>query len=88
MNKPFTIVLFAVVLCLPVLFTACDTPKTMAWHHYYYAKKKLESGDPYAAKKYLEHCNTEVDSLLSLKADTLMKVITQAIEEKEKGHKE
>ncbi len=88
MNKPFIIVLFAVALCLPVLFTACDTPKTLAWTRYYCAKDTLEAGDPYAAKEWLEKCKTEVDSVLSKKADALMKVIVQAIEEKEKGHKE
>ncbi len=41
----------------------------------------MDAGDPYAAKRYLDKCNTAADKDLALKADSLMRVAEKAIEE-------
>ena len=58
--------------------SSCDTPKTIAWSYFGCAKNALEAGDPYAAREYLKACKKTVDKELTLKADSLMKVIEKA----------
>jgi len=41
----------------------------------------MDAGDPYAAKHYLDICNTAADKNLAFKADSLMRVVEKAIEE-------
>ncbi len=69
------------ILCFTLAtISACDTPKSIAWSYYYCAKDTLDKGDAYAAKHFLDCCKKEIDNSLTLKADSLMKVIDQAIE--------
>lgn len=75
------------ILCFMLAtISACDTPKSIAWSYYYCAKDTLDKGDAYAAKHFLDCCKKEIDKSLTLKADSLMEVIDQAIE-KDKNHK-
>ena len=69
------------VVFMGVALSSCDTPSSIAWSRYYLAKDTLEAGDPYFAKECLGKCNTEVDSVLAVRVDSLMKVIDKAIEE-------
>jgi len=73
---------------LIALFYACDTPKTIAWSYYDCAKDTLAAGDPFAAKHFLDACNVTADKNLAMKADSLRRVIEQALEEKQKEKSE
>ncbi len=64
--------------------TSCDTPQSIAWSYYYCARDTLAAGDPYAAKHYLKACKKTVSKELTLKADSLMEVIEQTIEQRER----
>ena len=86
--KKLAILFLVLALGFPALFTACDTPQTIAWSYYYFSKDTLEAGDPYAAKKFLGFCDKKVDSVLALKVDSLMKVIDLTIAQKEQGQQE
>ena len=39
-------------LAFTLLVSSCDTPHTMAEHHYFYAESKLEDGDTATALKH------------------------------------
>ncbi|MBQ7442745.1 MAG: hypothetical protein IJS59_02610 [Bacteroidaceae bacterium] len=65
-------------------FTACDTPKSIAWSYYHCAKDTLAAGDAHAAKHFLNRCKRSADPALAPKVDSLAKVIESAITEKEK----
>jgi len=41
----------------------------------------MNAGDPYAAKRFLDGCNTSADKDLAVRADSLMRVVEKAIEE-------
>lgn len=43
--KSYCKLLSLVLVFFAMSFAACDTPRTMAWHHYGYAQSKLEEGD-------------------------------------------
>ena len=86
--KRLAILFLVLALVFPAVFTACDTPQTIAWSYYYCSKDTLEAGDPYAAKRFLEFCDKTVDSVLALKVDSLMKVIDLTIAQKEQGQQE
>lgn len=73
------------IAVINMALSSCDTPYTMAWGQYNWAKDTLEAGDPYCAKRWLERCNKDVDSVLAVKVDSLMKVIDKAIEEDKKN---
>ena len=66
--------------------TSCDTPKSIAWSYYYCAKDTLATGDPLAAKHFLQRCNKTANKALAAKADSLMEVIDAMIAEQEKKH--
>ncbi len=73
---------FTCALCATLTtFLACDTPQSIAWSYYDCALDTLEKGDPYAAKHFLDACKKEADKVLTLKADSLMTIISRAIEE-------
>ncbi|MCR5129958.1 MAG: hypothetical protein K6C10_00655 [Prevotella sp.] len=76
------------IIGLMALFYACDTPKSIAWSYYGCAKDTLAAGDPFAAKHFLDACNVTADKKLAIKADSLRRVIEQAIEEKQKDKSE
>ena len=86
--KKLAILFLVLALGFPALFTACDTPQTIAWSYYYFSKDTLEAGDPYAAKEFLGFCDKKADSVLALKVDSLMKVIDLTIAQKEQGQQE
>ena len=46
----------------------------------------MAAGDPYAAKHYLKACKKTVSKELTLKADSLMEVIEQTIEQRERKY--
>ncbi len=68
---------FAITIC------SCDNPQSIAWSYYYCAQDTLNAGAPYAAKSFLESCNTKADKTLAVKADSLMKEINKAINMKQ-----
>ncbi|MBR6975094.1 MAG: hypothetical protein IKH80_10830 [Bacteroidaceae bacterium] len=74
--------LLAAVITAALSFTSCDSPKTIAWSYYYCAEDALNAGDPQKAKEYMKGVKMNVDSVLTFKADSLMKVIDQALSEK------
>ena len=74
--------LLAAVITAALSFTSCDTPKTHAWSYYDCAEDALNAGDPQKAKEYMKGVKMNVDSVLTFKADSLMKVIDQALSEK------
>ncbi|MCR5043271.1 MAG: hypothetical protein K6A93_03930 [Bacteroidaceae bacterium] len=74
--------LLAGVIIATLSFTSCDSPKTIAWSYYYCAEDALNAGDPQKAKEYMKGVKMNVDSVLTFKADSLMKVIDQALSEK------
>ena len=82
MKKKTSAKLLALIAIATVAFTSCDTPSTIAWSYYYCAKDALDNGDPQKAKEYLEAVNKDVDSLLTFKADSLMKVIEKTLSQK------
>jgi len=82
MKKDFAFFFLTLAVCSVTMLISCDTPKTIAWSYYYCAKDTLESGDPYAAKDFLDKCKASEDKVLASKADSLMSVIEKAIEEK------
>ena len=88
MKKTISFPLLALAICFGAALGSCDNPKTIAWSYYGCALDTLQKGDPYAAKVYLERCNSKVDGTLSSKADSLMKVIEEAIEEDKKQKSE
>ena len=81
MKKGFAFFFLTLAVCSATLLQSCDTPKTIAWSYYYCAKDTLESGDPYAAKHFLDKCKASADKVLVPKADSLMSVIEKTIEE-------
>ena len=74
--------LLAAVITAALSFTSGDTPKTIAWSYYDCAEDALNAGDPQKAKEYMKGVKMNVDSVLTFKADSLMKVIDQALSEK------
>ncbi|MCR5179603.1 MAG: hypothetical protein K6C30_00035 [Bacteroidaceae bacterium] len=80
MKKSLTIALLTSTFILALL-NSCDTPRSIAWSYYFCARDTMDAGDPYAAKRYLDKCNTAADKDLALKADSLMRVAEKAIEE-------
>lgn len=74
--------LLAGVIIATLSFTSCDSPKTIAWSYYYCAEDALNEGNPQKAKEYMKGVKMNVDSVLTFKADSLMKVIDQALSEK------
>lgn len=81
MKKDIIFFLLMLVICSVTLLHSCDTPQSIAWSYYHCAEDKLNLGDPYAAKDFLDRCNANRDKVLALKADSLMRVIEKAIEE-------
>ena len=69
-------------IILTIAISSCDNPQSIAWSYYYCAQDTLNAGDPYAAKKFLESCNTKTDKTLAVKADSLMKEIDKAISQR------
>jgi len=80
MKKVLTIVLLTQAIFLTLL-SSCDTPQSIAWSYYYCARDTMNAGDPYAAKRFLDGCNTSADKDLAVRADSLMRVVEKAIEE-------
>jgi uncharacterized protein len=74
--------LLAAVITAALSFTSCDSPKTIARSYYDCAEDALNAGDPQKAKEYMKGVKMNVDSVLTFKADSLMKVIDQALSEK------
>lgn len=74
--------LLAAVITAALSFTSCDSPKTIAWSYYDCAEDTLNAGDPQKAKEYMKGVKMNVDSALTFKADSLMKVIDRALSEK------
>lgn len=74
--------LLAAVITAALSFTSCDSPKAIAWSYYDCAEDALNAGDPQKAKEYMKGVKMNVDSVLTFKADSLMKVIDQALSEK------
>jgi uncharacterized protein len=74
--------LLAAVITAALSFISCDSPKTIAWSYYDCAEEALNAGDPQKAKEYMKGVKMNVDSVLTFKADSLMKVIDQALSEK------
>ena len=73
--------LLALVIIATVSFISCDSPQTISWSYYHCAEDAMNAGDPQKAKDYLKGVKMNVDSLLTFKADSLMKVIDQALSE-------
>ncbi len=88
MKKSSTVFLLTLAICSITLLHSCDTPKTVAWSYYYCAKDTLESGDPYAAKDFLQKCKADEDKVLASKVDSLMSVIEIKIEENKAKERE
>lgn len=82
MKKTTSFKLLALIAIATVAFSSCDTPSSIAWSYYYSAKDALDNGDPQKAKEYLEAVNKDVDSVLTFKADSLMKVIEKTLSQK------
>ena len=82
MKTKLNTTLLAGVVITTLSFTSCDTPKTIAWSYYDCAEDALNAGDPQKAKEYMKGVKMNVDSVLTFKADSLMKVIDQALSEK------
>lgn len=55
--------------------TSCDNPQTIAWSYYYCAEDALKDVDLDKAKEYLDGLDTKSDSILAIKADSLLKII-------------
>ena len=73
--------LLALAIIATVSFVSCDTPQTISWSYYHCAEDAMNAGDPQKAKDYLKGVKKNVDSVLTFKADSLMKVIDQALSE-------
>ena len=73
--------LLALAIIATVSFVSCDTPHTISWSYYHCAEDAMNAGDPQKAKDYLKGVKKNVDSVLTFKADSLMKVIDQALSE-------
>lgn len=73
--------LLALAIIATVSFVSCDTPQTISWSYYHCAEDAMNAGDPQKAKDYLKSVKKNVDSVLTFKADSLMKVIDQALSE-------
>ena len=73
--------LLALAIITTVSFISCDSPQTISWSYYHCAEDAMNAGDPQKAKDYLKGVKMNVDSLLTFKADSLMKVIDQALSE-------
>lgn len=71
----------ALAVMTTISFISCDTPQTISWSYYHCAEDALNAGDPQKAKEYLGAVNKNVDSVLTFKADSLMKVIEDALSE-------
>ena len=89
MKKVSAVFLLTLAICTITLLHSCDTPKTIAWSYYSCAKDTLESGDPYAAKHFLQKCKAGDDKVLASKIDSLMSVIEKiTVENKAKEREE
>lgn len=88
LSKYIQLIMSLITACglLLAAATSCDTPKSIAWSYYYCAKDTLATGDPLAAKHFLQRCNKTADKALAAKADSLMEVIDAMIAEQEKKH--
>ena len=73
--------LLALAIIATVSFISCDSPQTISWSYYHCAEDAMNAGDPQKAKDYLKGVKKNVDSALTFKADSLMKVIDQALSE-------
>ena len=73
--------LLALAIIATVSFISCDSPQTISLSYYHCAEDAMNAGDPQKAKDYLKGVKMNVDSLLTFKADSLMKVIDQALSE-------
>ena len=73
--------LLALAIITTVSFISCDSPQTISWSYYHCAEDAMNAGDPQKAKDYLKGVKMNVDSALTFKADSLMKVIDQALSE-------
>ena len=73
--------LLALAIITTVSFISCDSPQTISWSYYHCAEDVMNAGDPQKAKDYLKGVKMNVDSALTFKADSLMKVIDQALSE-------
>ena len=73
--------LLALAIIATVSFVSCDTPQTISWSYYHCAEDAMNAGDPQKAKDYLKGVKKDVDSVLTFKADSLMKVIEDALSE-------
>ncbi|MBO4215335.1 MAG: hypothetical protein J5888_03245 [Bacteroidaceae bacterium] len=73
--------LLALAIIATVSFISCDSPQTISWSYYHCAEDAMNAGDPQKAKDYLKGVKMNVDSALTFKADSLMKVIDQALSE-------
>ena len=73
--------LLALAIIATVSFVSCDTPQTISWSYYHCAEDAMNAGDPQKAKDYLKGVKKDVDSVLTFKADSLAKVIEDALSE-------
>ena len=71
--------LLALAIITTVSFISCDSPQTISWSYYHCAEDAMNAGDSQKAKDYLKGVKMNVDSALTFKADSLMKVIDQAL---------
>lgn len=76
MKLKFTIV----IVFFLFLAVSCDTPRSMAWNHYYYAQSQLEEGDVETARNFANiAASFKKDSLLILKVKELQKEIDSIV---------
>lgn len=73
--------LLALVIISTLSFISCDTPQSISWSYYHCAEEALNAGDPQKAKEYMKGVKMNVDSALTFKADSLMKVIDKKLSE-------
>lgn len=71
----------ALAVMTSMSFISCDSPQTISWSYYHCAEDAMNTGDPQKAKDYLKGVKMDVDSVLTFKADSLMKVIEDALSE-------
>lgn len=79
------------LICIALMASAmticsCDTPKTMAWNHYYFAKSLFEEGEFESALEYLESAADDNNSTANKrKSKELAAKIVELQEEIEKA---
>lgn len=71
--------ILALAVMTTMSFISCDNPQTVSWSYYHCAEDAMNAGDPQKAKDYLKGVKMDVDSVLTFKADSLTKVIEDAL---------